>query len=85
MSFASVDLPAPVDPTSAIVWPAGMSRSNRGRMTLPFVYANSTASNCTRPSAFHRSTGFTGSGTLGRSSSTPEIFSSADDADWYPL
>ncbi|MCS5732643.1 hypothetical protein [Herbiconiux daphne] len=39
MSLASVDLPAPVEPTSATVCPAGMSRSKVGRIGRSAVAA----------------------------------------------
>ena len=79
--------PAPVSPTSATVWPAGMSRSSPGS-TIAFRYPNRTPENGTRRplAAGGSSTGAArGSATDGSSSSTPEIFSSADAAPWKEL
>jgi hypothetical protein len=52
-------------------------------MTRSFEYPNRTSSKRTCPFALHRSTGLTGSGTVGSSSRTPDTFSSAAVADWY--
>ena len=82
MSFASVDLPAPVVPTSAIVCPAGISSEKFGRIVLSSLYANVTSSKRMCPRDYQRSTGFSGSGTVGTSSRTPDTFSSAAVADW---
>ena len=79
-------LPAPVSPTSATVCPAGRSRSSPGS-TIAFRYPNRTPANGTRRplAAVGSATGAGGSATDGSSSSTPEIFSSADAAPWNEL
>ena len=70
-------------PTTATVWPAGIVRSNGASTGTAGVYANSTPTKRISPAMGDGSgRGSAGSGTPGRSSSSPEIFSSAAIAAW---
>ena len=79
-------LPAPVAPTSATVWPAGMSRLELVQHRPVGDVAELDAVERDPPRAGRGSgVGATGSGTLGGSASTAAIFSSAAVADCSEL
>ena len=84
-SRATVVLPAPVAPTTASVWPAGISEVEvvqDGALPVAELHARRSGP---RRAAAGSGVGSTGSGTLGGSASTPESFSVAAAAAWNRL
>ncbi len=79
-----MDLPAPVSPTSATDWPAGISKETpRSASLTVWGYRNTTSSNAMSPTSSPGTTGSDGGGTDDSSDSSSSMRSSDTRACWY--